>query len=162
MSRSTFLGINLGIFEVRVSLFDFEHQTLADAAVRLTRSTPQSHWSEQSPEEWWHATLEAIAKVRADAPAAFSDLGGVGVSGQAQGTVLLDKHHRLLRPAILWSDTRARAECLELEAMVTNSRNITGNMALPSFTAPKLLWLQKYERSVFDNIAKVLMPKDTS
>ena len=160
MSSATFLGINLGIFEVRVSLFDVEHRALADAAVRLTRSTPQSHWSEQSPEEWWHATLEAIAKVRADVPAAFSNLHGVGVSGQAQGTVLLDKHHRLLRPAILWSDTRARAECIELEAMVTNSRDITGNMALPSFTAPKLLWLQKYERSVFDNIAKVLMPKD--
>lgn len=160
MSSPTFLGINLGVFEVRVSLFDAAHQALADAAVRLTRSNPQSHWSEQSPEEWWHATLEAISKVRADVPAAFSRLAGIGVSGQAQGTVLLDKHHRLLRPAILWSDTRARAECIELEAMVTNSRNVTGNMALPSFTAPKLLWLQKYERSVFDSIAKVLMPKD--
>lgn len=156
----TYLGINLGILEVRVVLFDSASQILADAAVRLTRSSPQSHWSEQSPEEWWHATLEAIAKVRADSPAGFNSLSGVGVSGQTQGTVLLDKHHRLLRPAMLWSDTRARAECIELEAMVTNSRNITGNMALPSFTAPKLLWLQKYERSVFDNIAKVLMPKD--
>ena len=156
----TYLGINLGIFEVRVALFDSANQILADAAVRLTRSSPQSHWSEQSPEEWWHATLEAIAKVRADSPAGFNSLIGIGVSGQAQGTVLLDKHHRLLRPAILWSDTRARVECIELEAMVTNSRHITGNMALPSFTAPKLLWLQKYERSVFDNIAKVLMPKD--
>lgn len=160
MLPPTYLGINLGIFEVKVALFDSDSQLLADAAVRLTRSSPQSHWSEQSPEEWWHATLEAIAKVRADAPAGFSSLNGIGVSGQTQGTVLLDKHHRLLRPAMLWSDTRARAECVELEAMVTNSRNITGNMALPSFTAPKLLWLQKYERSVFDNIAKVLMPKD--
>lgn len=157
---NTFLGINLGIYEVRVVLSDSENQILADAAVRLTRSVPQSRWSEQSPEEWWHATLEAIAKVRADTPVGFNRLCGIGVSGQTQGAVLLDKHHRLLRPAMLWTDTRARAECVELEAMVTNSRNITGNMALPSFTAPKLLWLQKYERSVFDSIAKVLMPKD--
>ncbi|MBP8163719.1 MAG: xylulokinase, partial [Propionivibrio sp.] len=102
----TYLGISLGILEVKVALFDSDSQLLADAAVRLTRSSPQSYWSEQSPEEWWHATLEAIAKVRADAPAGFSSLNGIGVSGQTQGTVLLDKHHRLLRPAMLWSDTR--------------------------------------------------------
>jgi xylulokinase len=158
--NNTFLGINLGISEAKVVLMDSEQLILAEAVVRLTRSSPQPNWIEQSPEEWWHATLEAIAKVRADAPAGFSRLQGIGVSGQAQGTVLLDKHHRLLRPAILWSDCRARAECVELEALVTNSRSITGNMALPGFTAPKLLWLQKYERSVFDSIAKVLMPKD--
>ena len=157
---TSFLGINLGISEVKVILCDAAQQTLADAAVRLSRSMPQSRWSEQSPEEWWHATLEAIARVRADAPAAFAQLAGIGVSGQTQGAVLLDKHHRLLRPAMLWGDSRARAECVELEALVTNSRDITGNMALPSFTAPKLLWLQKYEPSVFDNIAMVLMPKD--
>ena len=156
----TFLGINLGISEAKVVLADAQQNILADAAVRLTRSTPQPRWIEQSPEEWWHATLEAIAKVRADAPLEFHRLAGIGVSGQAQGAVLLDKHHRLLRPAMLWNDSRARAECVELEALVTNSRNLTGNMALPGFTAPKLLWLQKYEPSVFDSIAKVLMPKD--
>lgn len=157
---SSFLGINLGISEVKVILCDASQQILADASVRLSRSVPQSRWSEQSPEEWWHATLEAIARVRADVPAAFAQLASIGVSGQTQGAVLLDKHHRLLRPAMLWSDSRARAECIELEALVTNSRDITGNMALPSFTAPKLLWLQKYEPSVFDSIAMVLMPKD--
>ena len=157
---NTFLGINLGVSEVKVILTDSENNILADSAVRLTRSMPQPRWIEQSPEEWWHATMEAISKVRADAPGSFSHLRGIGVSGQTQGVVLLDKHHRLLRPAILWSDSRAWAECIELEALVTNSRHITGNMALPGFSAPKLLWLQKYERSVFDNIAMVLMPKD--
>lgn len=156
----TFLGINLGISEAKVVLADAQQNILADASVRLTRSTPQPRWIEQSPEEWWHATLEAIAKVRASVPAQFARLSGIGVSGQAQGAVLFDKHHRLLRPAMLWNDSRARAECVELEALVTNSRHITGNMALPGFTAPKLLWLQKYEPSVFDSIAKVLMPKD--
>ena len=156
----TFLGINLGVSEVKVVLADAKNTILADSAVRLTRSMPQPRWCEQSPEEWWHATVEAIAKVRADAPGPFKHLRGIGVSGQTQGVVLLDKHQRLLRPALLWSDSRARAECIELESLVTNSRNITGNMALPGFSAPKLLWLQKYERSVFDNIAMVLMPKD--
>jgi xylulokinase len=158
--HSTFLGINLGVAEVKVVLLDTDGRMLAESAVRLQRSMPQPLWSEQSPEEWWHATLEAVARVRTNVPSAFARLRALGVSGQTQGTVLLDKHHRLLRPAMLWNDSRARAECVELEAMVTNSRDITGNMALPGFTAPKLLWLQKYEPSVFNSIAKVLMPKD--
>ncbi len=156
----TFLGINLGVGKVKVILVDEEQNVLSDSVVRLTRSSPHPRWFEQSPEEWWSATSEAIASVRAHVPAAFSGLRGIGISGQTQGTVLLDKHHRLLRPAMLWRDGRALAECVELEALVTNSRDITGNVAKPGFTAAKLLWLQKYERSVFDSIAKVLTPKD--
>lgn len=160
VTSKTFLGINLGVTDVRVILLDSEGQVLATAAVNLARSAPLPLWCEQSPEEWWHATREAITRVRADAPAGFRRLQGIGVSGQTQGTVLLDKHHHVLRPAILWSDSRARAECVELEALVTDSRCITGNIAQPSFMAPKLLWLQKYESNVFRSIEKVLMPKD--
>ena len=118
MTRSpTFLGINLGVAEVRVILLDEARQILADAAVPLACSCPQSQWIEQSPEEWWHATLEAMCRIRAEAPEAFARLRSIGVSGQTQGVVLLDKHHRVLRPAILWSDGRSRAECVELEAL---------------------------------------------
>ena len=160
MIDATYLGIDLGIGRVRAVLCDGAERTLADASVRLACSAPQPGWREQSPEEWWHATLEAVARVRADAPAGFARLSGIGVAGQTQGMTLLDKHDRLLRPAMLGTDARARAECVELEAMVTEARPLTGNLALPGCSAPKLLWLQKYERSVFDNIAKVLMPKD--
>ena len=161
MTRSpTFLGINLGVAEVRVILLDEARQILADAAVPLACSCPQSQWIEQSPEEWWHATLEAMCRIRAEAPEAFARLRSIGVSGQTQGVVLLDKHHRVLRPAILWSDGRSRAECVELEALVTDTQRLTGSTARPGFTAPKLLWLQKYEPSVFKSIEKILMPKD--
>ena len=158
--NACYLGIDLGVADVKVVLVDAGHRVVADALVPLSKSTPQPRWHEQSPEEWWHATVEAIGKVKADEPAAFARLAGIGVSGQTQGLVLLDKHDRVLRPAILWNDSRALAECVEIEALVTDSRRITGNAALPGFSAPKLLWLQKYEPSVFDNIARVIMPKD--
>jgi xylulokinase len=156
----TFLGINLGLADVRAILTDSSERIVARQEMSVTRHAPRSSWREQSPLEWWHATQDVIAGIRAEAPAAFRQLRGIGVAGQTQGVVLLDKHDRVLRPAILWDDDRARAECVEFEALVVDSRDITGNVALPHYSAPKLLWLQKHERSVFDSIARMLMPKD--
>ncbi len=142
----TFLGIDLGTSEVRVLLTDDESQTLATGSARLEVEKLHPHWSEQSPQSWWHATLDAIAQVRASNPARLC--------GAAQRTQLVGpdawrdaarSRGRVLRPAILWNDTRAAAECVELEALVPESRSITGNLAMPGFTAPKLLWLSKYE-----------------
>jgi xylulokinase len=66
----------------------------------------------------------------------------------------------VLRPAILWNDTRSAAECAVLEARVPTSRQLTGNLAMPGFTAPKLLWVAAHEPDVFRRVAKVLLPKD--
>lgn len=156
----SYLGIDLGTSEVKATLVDEEQRVIANAGVSLSISNPQEHWSEQSPEEWWHATKEAVDKVRAAAPHAFSALRGIALSGQMHGATLLDARQRVLRPAILWNDTRAYAECVELEALVVGSRNITGNLAMPGFTAPKILWLQKYEPAIFERLHTVLLPKD--
>ena len=75
------------------------------------------------------------------------------------GAVLLDQHDQPLRPAILWNDGRAAIECEELEASVP-LREITGNCAMPGFTAPKLLWTRKHEPQPFHQTTKVLLPKD--
>ena len=156
----TFLGIDLGTSEVKTLLTDDESRTIATGGARLAVETPHPHWSEQNPQAWWHATLDAIAQVRASNPAGFSALRGIGLSGQMHGATLLDRFGQVLRPAILWNDTRAFAECVELEALVPESRSITGNLAMPGFTAPKLLWLSKYEPAVFRAAHKVLLPKD--
>ncbi|MGH8780983.1 xylulokinase [Paraburkholderia sp.] len=156
----TFLGIDLGTSEVKVVLTGDHAAILATAGAPLTVDHPHPHWSEQSPQAWWHATLDAIAAVRSAQPSAFAALQGIGLSGQMHGATLLDRSGQVLRPAILWNDTRAFAECVELEALVPESRAITGNLAMPGFTAPKLLWLAKYEASVFRAIHKVLLPKD--
>ena len=156
----TYLGIDIGTSEVKAILTDDAQAILASAGVTLRVSSPHPGWSEQNPEDWWHATLDVIAAIRAAQPLAFSGLRGIALSGQMHGATLLDKQQHVLRAAMLWNDTRAFAECVELEALVPESRAITGNQAMPGFTAPKLLWLQKYEPSLFRATAKVLLPKD--
>ncbi|PUA19242.1 xylulokinase [Glaciimonas sp. PCH181] len=156
----TYLGIDVGTSEVKVILVDDEQDILATGSVKLNLSNPHPLWSEQNPEDWWEATLQAVGIVRASVPYPFSNLQGIGLSGQMHGATLLDKAHKVMRPAILWNDTRAHAECAELEALAPHSRAITGNLAMPGFTAPKLLWLKKNEPAIFEQIDKVLLPKD--
>ncbi|MBX6322629.1 MAG: xylulokinase, partial [Rhodospirillaceae bacterium] len=84
----------------------------------------------------------------------------IGLSGQMHGATLLDAEDRVLRPAILWNDGRAAAECAELDAACPEARAITGNIAMPGFTAPKLLWVRRHEPKVFAATRKVLLPKD--
>ncbi|MEO6918505.1 MAG: xylulokinase [Collimonas sp.] len=155
-----FLGIDLGTSELKAMLVDGDNQPIASSAVKQGISRPYPLWSEQSPESWWQATCEALDQLRTAAPGAFAAVRAIGISGQMHGAVLLDARRRVLRPAILWNDTRSFAECIELEALVPESRQITGNLAMPGFTAPKLLWLQKHESAVFRSISKVLLPKD--
>ena len=90
----------------------------------------------------------------------LSNVRAVGLTGQMHGATLLDKQQNILRPAILWNDGRSAQECRELEASVPNSRQITGNLMMPGFTAPKLKWVAKHEPGVFAQIDKVLLPKD--
>ena len=117
-------------------------------------------WSEQDPEDWWRAVCEAVSLLKRDNGGFLCKVRGIGLSGQMHGATVLDKHDKPLRPAILWNDGRSEAECAELEALAADSRTITGNLAMPGFTAPKLLWLKNNEPDVFSRINKVLLPKD--
>jgi xylulokinase len=92
-------------------------------------------------------------------PAALAETAAIGLSGQMHGATLLDGHDTVLRPCILWNDGRSQAECAELEAAWPASRQVSGNLAMPGFTAPKLLWVRKHEPEVFARIHKVLLPK---
>ena len=121
---------------------------------------PQPTWSEQHPADWWAAVETAVTQLHAQAPAAWAQVRGIGLSGHMHGAVVLDAQGQVLRPAILWNDGRASAECAQLESAVPTSRQITGNLAMPGFTAPKLLWLRTHEPAVFDHIRNVLLPKD--
>ncbi len=76
------------------------------------------------------------------------------------GAVILDENGEVLRPAILWNDGRSGKECFELEDAVLELHRITGNLAMPGFTAPKLIWIRKNEPEIFNKIRTVLLPKD--
>jgi len=155
-----YLGIDLGTSAVKVLLVDDRQRVVDQASAPLAVSRPQPLWSEQDPEAWWSATQAAVGTLRQRQAAALAAVRGIGLSGQMHGATLLDPADRVLRPAMLWNDGRSAAECAELERRVPDSRTITGNLAMPGFTAPKLLWVAAHEPEVFGRTARVLLPKD--
>lgn len=157
--RMDFLGIDLGTSELKVALVGEDGRVRASAAAPIRTHQPRPLWSEQDPAHWWQAAEAAMAGLRA-AGWRLDGVRGIGVAGQMHGAVLLDAREQVLRPAILWNDGRSSGECRALEQAVRRSRSITGNIAMPGFTAPKLLWLRTHERRLFSRIRRVLLPKD--
>lgn len=158
-----FLGIDLGTSSLKVILLDRQHHVLASASAPLTVQQPQALWREQDPADWWRACEQALAATLSQAQQAGiqpAQIEAIGLTGQMHGATCLDAAGDALRPAILWNDGRSHRECADLEALVPTSRTITGNLMMPGFTAPKLLWLSRHEPEVFRRIAKVLLPKD--
>ena len=154
-----YLGLDIGTSAAKAVLVDDTQAVIATTETSLTISRPHPRWSEQNPEDWWCAVLNGVDALKVKAPAALSAVKGIGVSGQMHGAVLLDKAGEVLRPAILWNDGRAFAECRELEERFPALHRVAGNLAFPGFTAPKLLWVRKHEPEIFARIAKVLLPK---
>src|SRR5450830_665725 len=156
-----YLGIDLGTSEVKAVVIDNAGKLLALAGTALTVSRPHPRWSEQDPAQWWQATCETIAKLRAQLGAvSFAEIRAIGLSGQMHGAVLLDAEDQVLRAAILWSDSRSTEECAELSARAPALHEIAGNLAMPGFTAPKLMWVARHEPHLFARVACVLLPKD--
>ncbi|MDE2029587.1 MAG: xylulokinase [Alphaproteobacteria bacterium] len=155
-----FLGIDIGTSGVKAILTDEQSAIVDQQTVALSISRPHPLWSEQDPHEWWAATQSAIDQIKARHPAQIAAVKGIGLAGQMHGAVILDKDHRVIRPAILWNDGRCEEECRLIEDKVPASRKITGNIAMPGFTAPKLLWIARHEPENFAKIDKVLLPKD--
>ena len=155
-----YLGIDLGTSELKLVLLDRQHRLVASVGERLTVQRPAPLHSEQSPADWWDAMARAMARLQAGQAAALAQVHAIGLSGQMHGAVLMDAAGEVLRPAILWNDGRSGAECAELEAACPRLHAIAGNLAMPGFTAPKLLWVRRHEPEVFARTATVLLPKD--
>ena len=154
-----YLGLDLGTSGLRALLVDENGAPVASAEAPCTVQHPHSGWSEQDPTEWITACESAMARLRAEVPEALAALKGIGLSGQMHGATLLDKSDRVLRPCILWNDTRAAAEAAALDG-APDVRALSGNIVFPGFTAPKLLWVEAHEPEIFAQVAKVLLPKD--
>lgn len=155
-----YLGIDLGTSSVKTILMDSEQRVIESASVELTVQRPMDGWSEQDPESWWLATCQTLDQIAALNGVALSQVKGIGLSGQMHGATLLDKNNKVMYPAILWNDMRSAEQCKTLELNCKNSRELSGNIAMPGFTAPKILWIKENKPEIFERIAKVLLPKD--
>ncbi|MGR9078211.1 xylulokinase [Rhizobium leguminosarum] len=154
-----YLGLDLGTSGVKAMLIDGDQKIVGSANGSLDVSRPHSGWSEQEPAHWVRATEEAVAGLKAKHPKELAAVKGIGLSGQMHGATLIDASDKVLRPCILWNDTRSYVEAAALDAD-PRFRALTGNIVFPGFTAPKLAWVAKHEPDVFGKIAKVLLPKD--
>lgn len=152
----SYLGIDLGTSGLRALLVDEAGHPIGSTERHYDVSHPQPGWSEQIPEHWIIALEGAIAEMRERYPD-FANLKGIGVAGHMHGATLLDKDGNVLRPCILWNDTRAHAEAAQLDAEA-HVRPLSGNIVFPGFTAPKLEWVKTHEPDVYEKVAKVLLP----
>jgi xylulokinase len=152
----SFLGIDLGTSGLRAMLMDEAGLAIRTVEADYTTRSPAPGWSEQDPKLWIDALDAVVEELRITEPR-FANLIGIGVAGHMHGATLLDDMGNVLRPCILWNDTRAATEAAAIDQNPV-FRDISGNIVFPGFTAPKLAWVAKHEPEIFRKTAKVLLP----
>ena len=156
------IGIDSSTTATKALLMADDGTVAGVAANEYSFDTPRPLWSEQDPALWWEATTAGIRQLLATTGVDASAVSGIGLTGQMHGLVLLDEQGEVLRPSILWNDQRTGAECDEMRALLGKKEliRITGNDALPGFTAPKILWVRNNEPEIYAQVKHILLPKD--
>jgi xylulokinase len=156
------LGIDLGTSSVKAILIDEEGRMIGSETVGYPLEQPFPGWAEQDPQVWWDATVQALDNLFKKSGVDSRRIEGIGLSGQMHGSVFLDDHKQVLRPAILWCDQRTAEECRWIERNVGPEKwnRWVANRPLTGFTAPKILWVKKHEPGIYRQIRHVLLPKD--
>jgi xylulokinase len=154
-----YLGLDIGTSSVKAVLVDDDQVIIEQASsTQMDVHRPAPLHAEQDPDQqWWPAACEAIMSLSTKGRAAVK---AIGLSGQMHGAVCLDTSDKPLRPAILWNDGRSAGQCASMMTNIPNLSDITGNLAMPGFTAPKLAWMKDNEPDLFKQTAKILLPKD--
>ncbi len=157
------LGIDVGTGGTRAVLIASHGHVICSAtAEHAAMSSPQIGWAEQSPEDWWRASCQAVKECLAKNPASAREVSAIGLTGQMHGLVLLDEQDRVVRPAILWCDQRTEEECREITKQVGAARliELTANPALTGFTLPKIWWVKRHEPKLWERVRSLMLPKD--
>lgn len=156
------LGIDLGTSAVKVVLYDEHLRKHGDCGRVYPLSSPHNGWAEQQPDDWYAAVSACIRQLLAESGVSADAIVSIGLSGQMNGVVLLDKAGRPLCPAILWCDQRGAAECEEVNSRVGAKKifSITCNPALTGFSLAKLLWVKNHRPDIFAACRHIMLPKD--
>ena len=159
------MGFDVGSSSVKASLVDIERGDIAASAFYPEKEAPivavRTGWAEQDPQMWWDNAKLALRKIMQQAGAKGEDIAAIGISYQMHGLVCVDKNQKVLRPSIIWCDSRAVAygerafNELGKERCLTHLLNSPGN-----FTAAKLAWVKENEPELFGQIDKVMLPGD--
>jgi len=156
------IGVDVSTTGAKALVCDELGNVRATVTTEYPCYAPRPLWSEQNPDDWWSATCQSVRAVLRQSDISGGEIKGIGLSGQMHGLVMLDRHHAVIRPAILWNDQRTAAECEEITQRVGYERllELVCNPALTGFTAPKILWVRRHEPRNYEKCRKVLLPKD--
>lgn len=155
------LGVDLGTSAVKVLLVNIDGKVVFESSSSYALSQTIPGYSEQNPEDWVNATTNSIREILEKSGVNSDEIKGMSFSGQMHGLVLLNKNDKVLRPAILWNDTRTTAQVREIEErMGERFVDITRNRPLAGFTLPKLLWVKENEPEIFQQATSFVLPKD--
>jgi xylulokinase len=158
-----FLGMDVGTGGTRAVVVDGAGKLIAGASSEHAPfKTAHPGWAEQAPEDWWRAAQEAIRGALAAAPQPHQPIAAIGLTGQMHGAVMLDENGAVLRPSLIWCDTRTQPQCDWLTEKIGYDHliELTCNPALPNFTVTKLLWVKEHEPEIFARIRHIMCPKD--
>src|SRR5699024_7400234 len=156
------IGVDLGTSAVKILLVNQDGNVTREVSKPLNLIQERTGYSEQNPEGWVHQRIAGLSEIMNDFDGNPEAIEGISFSGQMHGLVLLDENAAVLRPAILWNDTRTTQECEDIYEVVGKERllEITKNPALEGFTLPKILWVKKNEPELFSKVDKFVLPKD--
>ncbi len=159
------LGFDIGSSSVKVSLIDGNSGKLIASSFHpkqeMKITAHKAGWAEQSPELWWENLKLALKDVLEESKVDKESIESIGISYQMHGLVIIDKNHEVLRPSIIWCDSRAAVfgdkafEEIGGQRCLTNLLNSPGN-----FTASKLKWVKENEPDLFNKAYKIMLPGD--
>ena len=160
--RPLILSVDVGTSGTKALAVDALGRVVRTAHSEYPFESPQSGWAEQAPNLWYEGTLRAVTSLLAGSEVEADDVVAIALAGQMHGLVALDADQQVVRPAILWNDQRSALQCKEYTERLGRSFLLehTGNLMLPGFTVPKLLWMRSNEPEAFAAIRHVLLPKD--
>ncbi len=153
-----FVGIDLGTSSVKVLLLNDSGEIVSSVTKEYPLYFPHDTWSEQNPEDWYTQTILALKELLEDIEK--KNVCSFSFSGQMHGLVMLDENDEVIRPAILWNDSRSQKQTDILNADKEFLLENTGNIAFAGFTLPKLLWVKENEPDNYRKISKIMLPKD--
>ena len=156
------IGVDLGTSAVKILLVDKTGKVVQSVSKSYPLKQLKTGYSEQNPQHWVDQTILGLKELLENFDGEAENIEGLSFSGQMHGLVLLDEQNNVLRPAILWNDTRTTEQCKQIYDVVGEELllQITKNPALEGFTLPKILWVKEHEPEIFKKAKTFVLPKD--
>ncbi len=157
------IGTDVGTSSTKTLLCTTKGKIVAEASHAYPLYSPRPGWNEQDPADWWSGVVKTIRSVLRKAKVKKGQVAAIGLSGQMHGSVFLDAKNRPIRRALLWNDQRTEKQCADITRRAGGQKKLIGfvnNVALPGFTAPKILWLRDNEPNNYKKVRQILLPKD--